>query len=130
VIYETRIYIFLNCVRSWLRADFLIGQTMDAKARRSRKTITNSDPKNRFVASLTMTFLAATARHLARRQVPMVARRSLASLDQFEEYGKNVFTGKVADEYLAKHGKSGDILKDPTWVNKHADTVAMAVFDW
>jgi hypothetical protein len=49
---------------------------------------------------------------------------------QFEEYGKAVFTGKVADEYLAKHGAKGEILKDPTWVKNHADTVAKAVFEW
>jgi len=47
-----------------------------------------------------------------------------------EHYGKHVFTGKVAHKYLAKHGSSGEILKDPSWVSKHADVVANAVFDW
>lgn len=76
--------------------------------------------------------LSAAARHLTRRQAaaPLAGVRTMASLEQFEDYGKSVFTGKVADEYLTKHGASGDILKDPTWVNNHSDTVAMAVFDW
>jgi len=56
--------------------------------------------------------------------------RAFASLDAYADYGKHLFTGKVADEYLKKHGSSGDILKDPSWVNNHADTVANAVFDW
>lgn len=56
--------------------------------------------------------------------------RTFASLDAYEDFGKNVFTGKVADQYLQKHGLSGDILDDPTWVKKHADAVANAVFDW
>jgi glutamine synthetase len=82
--------------------------------------------------------LSAAAKHLARRHVaaaaaaapPAFAIRTMASLEQFEEYGKAVFTGKVADEYLAKHGAKGEILKDPTWVKNHADTVAKAVFEW
>lgn len=85
--------------------------------------------------------LSAAAKHLARRHVvaasavssPFFAAsavRTMASLEQFDEYGKAVFTGKVADEYLAKHGAKGDILKDPTWVKNHADTVAKAVFEW
>lgn len=85
--------------------------------------------------------LSAAAKHLARRQAAYCAaaaptaatasiRRTMASLEQFEEYGKAVFTGKVADEYLAKHGAKGEILKDPTWVKNHADTVAKAVFEW
>jgi hypothetical protein len=41
-----------------------------------------------------------------------------------------VFTGKIADEYLNKHGASVELLKDPTWVNHSSDTVAAAVFDW
>jgi len=77
--------------------------------------------------------LSSAARHLARRHAAfgsVGAIRTLASLEQFEDYGKSVFTGKVADTYLSKHGASGDILKDPTWVKTHADTVANAVFDW
>jgi glutamine synthetase len=54
----------------------------------------------------------------------------MASLEAYDEFGKNLFTGKVADEYLKKHGASGAILKDPSWVKTHADVVANAVFDW
>jgi glutamine synthetase len=84
--------------------------------------------------------LSAAAKHLARRHqlvaapasalAPAAALRAMSTLEQFDEYGKSVFAGKVADEYLAKHGAKGEILKDPTWVKKHADTVAKAVFDW
>jgi hypothetical protein len=50
--------------------------------------------------------------------------------EQFKEYGKMVFTGKVADGYLQNHGASAELLKDPTWVNHSSDIVAAAVFDW
>lgn len=56
--------------------------------------------------------------------------RGFASLDAYEDYGKHVFTGKVADTYLKKHGASGEILKDPSWTKNHADVVAAAVLDW
>jgi glutamine synthetase len=56
--------------------------------------------------------------------------RTMASLEAYSDFGKSLFTGKVADEYLKKHGSSGEILKDPAWVKNHADTVANAVFDW
>jgi glutamine synthetase len=56
--------------------------------------------------------------------------RGFASLDAYEEYGKHVFTGKVADTYLKKHGASGELLKDPSWTKTHADVVAAAVLDW
>ena len=56
--------------------------------------------------------------------------RTMASLAAYEDFGKNVFTGKVADEYLKKHGASGAVLKDPAWTKNHADKVANAVFDW
>ena len=87
-------------------------------------------------------FTAAAARHVLRREATKsvvsrafapatsVATRSMSSLDQYEDYGKNVFAGKVAESYLSKHGASADILKDPTWVSTHSDTVAQAVFDW
>lgn len=71
--------------------------------------------------------LLAAARHLSRRTVGV---RTFASLDQYEEYGKNVFAGAVADEYLSKHGASGSLLDDPTWVQSNPDAVASAVFDW
>ena len=74
---------------------------------------------------------AAAVRSLARREaVRAAAARSMASLAAYEDFGKSVFAGKVADEYLKKHGSSGAILKDPSWVQKDADTVANAVFDW
>jgi len=60
----------------------------------------------------------------------LTAVRGLASLDAYEEYGKHVFTGSVADSYLKKHGENGDILKDPSWTKNHADVVAAAVLDW
>lgn len=87
---------------------------------------------------------SAAARHLVRREGSVLraspaaftaartvgSTRLFASLEQYEDYGKNVFTGKVADAYLSKQGASGDILKDPTWVAKHSDVVAQAVFEW
>ena len=48
----------------------------------------------------------------------------------FEDYGKHVFTGKLADKYLKKQGSSLSILKDPSWVKDSADIVAAAVLDW
>ena len=58
------------------------------------------------------------------------ATRSMASVEPYADYGKAVFTGRVADEYLKKHGSSADILDDPSWVKTHSDTVAKAVLDW
>jgi hypothetical protein len=82
-----------------------------------------------------MTFLSQAARHLVRQEVNKnVSRggfsRKFASLDAFDDYGKSVFSGKVADDYMKMHGASGAVLNDPTWVRTHADTVAKAVFDW
>lgn len=74
---------------------------------------------------------AAASRYLARRSELGASRRWAHSIkDQFEEYGKMVFTGKIAEDYLSKHGSSGELLSDPTWVNHSSDTVAEAVFDW
>jgi hypothetical protein len=79
---------------------------------------------------------AAATRQLIRREGAarlsrVLAVRSFATVsEEFEQYGKNVFMGKVADEYLQKHGGSSELLKDPTWVNHSSDTVAAAVFDW
>jgi glutamine synthetase len=68
---------------------------------------------------------------LARREAKTVAVRTMASVEEsFAEYGRNVFTGKVADEYLSKHGANSELLKDPAWVSHSADKVAAAVFDW
>ena len=76
---------------------------------------------------------AAAVRKIAQREMGRNALggiRTLASLDAYADFGKSLFTGTVADEYLKKHGASGEILKDPSWVKNHADTVANAVFDW
>lgn len=75
---------------------------------------------------------SAAARVLARRTFSpsIIGARTFASLEAYDDFGKNVFTGKVADQYLQKHGLSGDVLDDPTWVKNHADGVANAVFDW
>lgn len=56
--------------------------------------------------------------------------RGMASTEAYDEYGKHVFTGSVADAYLQKHGASGDVLKNPSWTKTHADVVAAAVLDW
>ena len=53
-----------------------------------------------------------------------------ASIEPYADYGKSLFSGRVADEYLKKHGSSADILDDPSWTKTHADTVAKAVLDW
>jgi len=76
---------------------------------------------------------SAAVKALTRREVTRnatVSARSMANLAAYEEFGKNVFTGKVADEYLQRHGASAETLKDPNWVNTEADKVANAVFDW
>lgn len=77
-----------------------------------------------------MTLLAKAARHLIRRDTVRTASSSASLLEAYEDYGKSVFTGKVADTYLSKHGASGAVLNDPTWVKTHADVVAQAVFEW
>ena len=70
---------------------------------------------------------------LARREATLKAAssiRAMSNLAAYEDFGSNVFTGKVAAEYLQKHGASADTLKDASWVNDNADAVANAVFDW
>lgn len=81
-------------------------------------------------------FTSAAVKSVARRELTnkiisgLGGVRTLASLEQYADFGKQVFTGKVADEYLKKHGGSSETLKNPTWVKTDADTVANAVFDW
>lgn len=74
------------------------------------------------------------ARALARRALlsnsALGGARGMASLEAYEEYGKHVFTGKVADTYLQKYGASADLLSDSKWTATHADVVANAVLDW
>jgi len=74
---------------------------------------------------------SAAAKLLARRTfTPAIGATRAFNLEAYEDYGKGVFAGKVADEYLKKHGASGDLLKDPSWTKTHSDTVAKAVLDW
>lgn len=79
-------------------------------------------------------FAASTAfKALARREVTSKTAssfRAMSNLAAYDDFGNNVFTGKVAAEYLQKHGASPDTLKDPSWVSDNADAVANAVFDW
>lgn len=78
---------------------------------------------------VTSAAVKALARREASRYAP-VSVRAMANLAAYEDFGKNVFTGSVADEYLKKHGASGALLKDANWVKSSPDVVANAVFDW
>jgi hypothetical protein len=77
---------------------------------------------------------SAAVKQLVRREAvranAATGVRAMANLSAYEDFGKNVFTGKVADEYLKMHGSSGELLKDPSWVKNNPDVVADAVFDW
>jgi glutamine synthetase len=89
--------------------------------------------KLKSVPPLTMLASSAAVKALSRRALSRTAIggvRGMANLEAYDEFGKSVFAGKVANEYLQKHGASGEILKDATWVKTHADVVANAVFDW
>ena len=46
-----------------------------------------------------------TARGAAARSMPSMATRAM-SIELMDTYGKNLFKGKVADEYLSKQGMS------------------------
>lgn len=48
----------------------------------------------------------------------------------FKDFGKNVFSGRVAHTYLQKQGLNSSILKDPSWVKTQSDKVAAAVLEW
>lgn len=74
--------------------------------------------------------LRSTSTNNAAKHHQRFASRSLASLDNYSDYGKALFKGTVADEYLKKHGASAALLDDPSWTANHADTVAKAVLDW
>lgn len=68
---------------------------------------------------------------LSRGRIPgRKASRLVSSLTSYDDYGKDVFTGKVAHEYLKKHGSSQELLNSGHWTVKDPDTVANAVFDW
>jgi hypothetical protein len=85
-----------------------------------------------------MMFSKAAVRQLSRFTTSTTTRFTAARSfgasanveESFQEYGKHVFSGAVADEYLKMHGASVALLKDPTWVQHSSDTVAAAVFDW
>jgi hypothetical protein len=53
----------------------------------------------------------------------------MASISAYEDYGKHLFTGNVADEYLKKYGSRAHILNDSSWTITHSDIVANAVLD-
>ncbi|KAL7565243.1 hypothetical protein ACA910_014541 [Epithemia clementina (nom. ined.)] len=74
--------------------------------------------------------LSSATRQFVRRSVVSTGTRAFASLAGFEDFGKNVFAGTIAEEYLSRYGESKTLLEDPSWVKTHADTVANAVFDW
>ncbi|CAJ1962677.1 unnamed protein product [Cylindrotheca closterium] len=50
----------------------------------------------------------------------------------YKQYGKHVFTGKLAQQYLVASGGSASLMEDPSWVKdrKKADIVAAAVLHW
>jgi len=79
-------------------------------------------------AARTLLLRTATSRTAA--PAAFGAARNFASAEPYSDYGKSVFTGRVADEYLKKHGASIATLKDPAWTSTSADTVAKAVLDW
>lgn len=68
---------------------------------------------------------------LSRRRIPgRKASRLASSLVSYDDYGKDNFSGKVADTYLKKHGASKELLNTANWTVVDPDTVANAVFDW
>ena len=82
-------------------------------------------------AAAARSLLSRTARSATMiRTTALGATRTMASVEPYADYGKAVFTGRVADDYLKKHGSSADILDDPSWTQTHSDTVAKAVLDW
>lgn len=50
---------------------------------------------------------SAAVKALSRREATRTSVRAMANLAAYEDFGKNLFSGKVADEYLQKHGASG-----------------------
>lgn len=62
--------------------------------------------------------------------VSRVSARAFSNLEPYADYGKTLFKGDVADEYLKKHGLDASALDDPAWTVNHADAVANAVSDW
>ena len=87
---------------------------------------------SRTATRATRTNFGATSSLLSSSTLPSSNnnQQRAASTEPYADYGKSVFSGRVADEYLKKHGSSVDILNDPSWVTTHSDTVANAVLDW
>eukprot|EP00588_Corethron_pennatum_P002496 CAMPEP_0194296200 /NCGR_PEP_ID=MMETSP0169-20130528/55438_1 /TAXON_ID=218684 /ORGANISM="Corethron pennatum, Strain L29A3" /LENGTH=704 /DNA_ID=CAMNT_0039045599 /DNA_START=116 /DNA_END=2230 /DNA_ORIENTATION=- len=64
-----------------------------------------------------------------RASAVITASRSM-SLSAYDEYGKHVFKGDVAEKYLSAQGTSAAVLDDPSWTATHADEVAAGVLEW
>jgi len=69
------------------------------------------------------------ASSLKRAVAPAVVR-ARTFISGMDAYGKNQFSGDIADEYLAKQGLAAGTLSDPKWTSTSADKVANAVMDW
>jgi len=70
----------------------------------------------------------ALRRPAASRLLPAVQSRGFIS--SAEDYGSHLFTGAVADAYLAKQGLPAGLLDDPSWTKTSSDKVAAAVMEW
>ena len=55
---------------------------------------------------------------------------SKKALSPFEIFGKHVFQGATADQYLKPYGMTSADLKDPSWTRTKSDEVAAAVLEW
>lgn len=69
-------------------------------------------------------------RNPLQKKAPSIDMEDPSTIPTFQDFGKHVFTGKLADKYLKKYGASIEILNDPSWVANHADAVAAAVLEW
>jgi glutamine synthetase len=69
---------------------------------------------------------------LAKRGAPALASgRSRSFMSSIDDYGTHLFTGAIADKYLATQGLPAGLLDDPTWTTSgSADGVAAAIMDW
>ena len=66
----------------------------------------------------------------ARTGHAMPAQALVRTMTDDSHFGKHLFTGDVAAQYLSKHGLSADTLDSPAWAKDNADTVAAAVLEW
>eukprot|EP00961_Rhodomonas_salina_P050805 682327-Rhodomonas_salina.1 len=62
--------------------------------------------------------------------IPSVKDRTQPDAWDPSGFGSKVFTGAVADKWLATVGEKGDILKDSKWTKTKADKVAQALMAW